>query len=271
MILQAGIFVLVQYYNDKSKERQSEIDYCLTQNLNNIHVKKLINFCENGVNIPDFFLNHHKFINIPCSSRLTFKMAIDYANENLKGKFCCLCNSDIFLDESSNWGTIPSFVTDKTVLALSRYEFGGTQKHYKDPALDHLAHANTQDAWIFKPPLFLSNHNFCLGSIGCDNAIADRIHKADVIPINNCNRFKVIHYDLCRKKTIGNYTEFHKQNDTQGINVRPELQGYRLLPDIDRFTKIDDVCEFFAMSTNEKYSVICDIFNSKIVLKNRYD
>ena len=270
MIIQSHIYVIVQYYNDKSIERQREIDFCFDKNLNHSSIIQIINFCEPHTQVPQKFIENKKFRNVLCESRMTFKFAIEYANEHLNGKLCCICNSDIFLDHESNWSSLPYILNDKVVLALSRHEYHENGSFVKDPTLDKLAHANTQDAWVFKSPLHIQNHDFCLGSIGCDNAIADRIHKSKILPVNECNRFKIIHYDLCRKKTIENYAEFHKQNDQPKINVKPELQGYRFLPDIDRFKKIDDVCDYFGLSTYEKYDIICNIFNSKMVLNNKY-
>lgn len=270
MIYPTNIYVIVQYYNDISTERQHEIDYCFQKNLSHKHIFQVINMCEPQTVVPQSIIEHEKFVNVPCKERMTFKMAIDYANEHLRGKLCCICNSDTFLDHGSNWSTLPYVLNSKIVLALSRHEFDVDGLFSKDPALDRLAHANTQDAWVFKPPLHIQNHDFCLGAIGCDNAIADRIYKSNVLPVNDCNRFKIIHYDLCRNKTIENYAEFHKHNDQSKINVKPELQGYRFLPDMDRFKTVDDVCTFFSMSAYEKYDAICNIFNSKMVLKNKY-
>ena len=161
-------------------------------------------------------------------------------------------------------------LNDKVVLALSRHEFDGVENIYKDQQLDKISHANTQDAWLFRTPLITKNCDFHIGAIGCDNALADRLYKSNILPVNYCSRFKIIHYDLCRKKTTNNFIEIHEKHDKKNVHTKPELDGYRFLPDFDKFQKIEDICNFFGMNAHERYDVICNIFNSKMRLNNKY-
>ena len=81
MIFHTEIHILVQYYNDKSEERQKEIDYCFLKNLGHKNVKQMINFSEKMTTIPDIIKKNEKFVDVPSNERLNFKTAIQFAND----------------------------------------------------------------------------------------------------------------------------------------------------------------------------------------------
>src|SRR5436190_23791826 len=95
--------------------------------------------------------------------------------------------------------------------------------------------ANSQDAWIFRAPLENVNHcDFCVGTLGCDNAIAHRIKQAGYLPVNAPQQFKVFHLDRVRGKTLQNQNEIFRQERKENWRRSyPEREGQYLLPDID--------------------------------------
>lgn len=265
------INVLCQYYNDENKERQKEIDVCFLQNLHNPRIVKVINFNEPDTIVPDEIKNHPKYHQVDVTSRLGFANAFEYANDNLVDECVCLCNADIFLEFNANWHEMfeSMRVQRKMVFALSRHEFDGSNI-YKDPVLNKLGYANSQDAWFFIPKIHVDNADFLVGTLGCDNAIADRLKKSGYIPVNSPNKCKIFHYDVCRKKTGENALNFSKKyEETKQVkNTHPEKDGQYLCPDIDMVNSIDELADMFKMNKFQKYEIICDIFSKCLKIKN---
>ena len=267
----ACVNVLCQYYNDSDEERQHEIDMCFLKNYENEYVKNVYHFHESKTKIPDKIKNN-KLKTIDFDFRLTYKRAIDFANQTLKGELVCICNTDIFLDKSSNWVAMKSFLNDNPgyVYALSRHEYDGNRV-FKDETLQRLAYANSQDAWFFIAPMKMdSDIDFLIGTLGCDNAIADRFQKSGYVPINSPNEYKIIHFDVCRKKTGKNFLKFsknyEKQNQVQ--NDHPEKRGQRLCPDIDTVSSVDNLMNQLKLDKFQRYEIICDVFSKYIKINN---
>ena len=263
------INVLCQYYNDKNAGRQNEIDFCFRYNLNNPFVERLITFNEPTTKLPTWLSNHQKTVVIPCKHRLTYKLAFEYASTHLKHKMVCVSNADIFITDNSPWDTMlknDGFANGKLVYAQSRHDFDGTRL-YKDPALQRMAYAHAQDAWFFVPPINVPDCDFELGTLGCDNAIADRFRKAGIQPINSPNTYKIGHYDICRGKTGSNYMtdKFREMNKGK---TSPEKRGYYLVPDIDMVQSVDQLLKDMRASDEYKYEIICDIMSKHIKINN---
>jgi hypothetical protein len=262
--------MLSQYYNADSNERQKEINICFLQNLENPHIKQIINFTEYGTNIPDEIRQHSKFISVDVNNRLTFKFAVDYANEHLQDEFVCLSNADIFLDFKSDWSTMYRMIVtnNNIVYALSRTEFDG-QKFYKDKYLNSIGYANAQDAWFFVPGLEnIRNIDFFIGTLGCDNAFAHRLKQAGYIPLNSPNEYKIYHYDVCRNKDGANFLKIQKEIEKKNniVNTHPEEEGYYLCPDMDM---TDSLFSSIKISKIEKYQILCDLLSKKVRINNR--
>jgi hypothetical protein len=236
--------LVIQYYNDSNKKRQKELDICVIKNLNNFYIKKVINFKENATVVPDIIKNHPKYYEVDYNKRLTFEDAIKYSNNNLKNQMIILSNLDIYLDYNCNWNLDIDFV-----LGLSRYELNGK----RDPNFNKIAMANTQDTWIFKSPLNIENCNFEIGSLGCDNAIAERINRSGKFIINCSNIFRTIHVDIIRSQE-------DKLRNYQKINYQPEKEGYYLLPVDSEYDKVK-------FEPIIKYHMMCDILNKYVKIK----
>lgn len=263
--------VITQYYNDKNPERQKEIDYCFRYNLENEHVKRLIHFNEPATKVPDWLSSHPKFVMVACKDRLTYKQAFDYANRHGKpNEFFAITNADIFLTKESPWNDMYTHLkTDTNVIyALSRHDFDGNRL-YKDPALQRLAYANSQDAWFFTTPMKypVADCDFRIGTMGCDNAIAERFKRAGYLPMNSPNIFKIGHYDICRGKNGSNFMQDKYKKLNKDV-VSPEKNGQYLLPDMDAIQSVDSLLHSLKVSNEYKYSLICDIMSKFIKVNN---
>ena len=98
--------------------------------------------------------------------------------------------------------------------------------------------------------------------LGCDNAIAHRLHASGYHPVNASDEYIIHHYDMCRGKTGSNFTQFHKANPEH-----PELRGSRLVPTYGAITSADQLMDRMGLTETHKYFVICDIL-SKLKIQN---
>ena len=265
------VCLITQYYNDNDNERQKELDTCLLKNSKNDKIKKIIQFNEPSTNIP-YNLKSNKVLLEPVNDRLSYKVAFEYANKHLKGELVCVSNSDIFLDQSSEWKNMKKLLLDNPgyVVASSRWEYDGI-KAYKDDMLSRLAYANSQDAWFFIAPIKIPDDcDFLIGTLGCDNAIADRFYKTGYIPLNLANEYKIFHFDVCRKKNGKNFLNFSKEYESNKKvkNCNPEKRGQRLCPEIDKIDNIDNLVSQLKLDRYQRYEIICDIFSKYIKINN---
>jgi len=262
--------VLIQYCNDPRPERMAEYDECVRRNLANPHVKAVHNLVEHGVAVPREFTEHPRYVEHRVTSWLTYEAAFAYANAALPDEIVALTNLDIFLDPTSDWARAEAMLRgSNTVFCQGRTEYSPDGSTYKDPAFAALALATTQDAWVFKTPVTVANCGFELGTLGCDNAIADRLMRAGYVPINAPNHFKIFHYDRVREKTARTMTATHIAERGAGRHTRhPERDGQYLVPDYDAFQSVDKVLDLLKVPELGRYSVICDVFTKFIKINN---
>ncbi len=138
------INLFINYYVDKSAERQAEIDLCLINNLNNKLLNVVVLENQNRLKYNDYF----KIIN-------------DYADvEDIN----IISNSDIYFDESIG---LVSKLQLNQVFALARWDL------LADGTVQHFNRKDSQDCWIFRGKINREiNGDFYLGYRGCDNRIA---------------------------------------------------------------------------------------------------
>jgi len=225
--------IMQSYPETKNPDRATELNNCLRLNLENDHVAAIYNFTEGPPTIlPSDLQNHPKMHIIPDSPRLTYKMAIDFANSTpeLYGKFVLILNSDIFLGANQgDWDKFTGYTYNITqnstnsntthvstpihksqrvpmALCLSRHEYN-LDKDSTIPALYNNATTCVnyhwcQDSWGFIAPTIaeIPDIDFTVGNCpGCDNAIAERFYRVGYHVVNDPFRFPTYHYDWCRK------------------------------------------------------------------------
>ena len=178
------MILITQLYNN-NKIRFAELMFALKKNIENKFIEKIILLNEKILNLD---ISNNKIQQVNIKKRLTYKIAFDYARDNLeKNKIIILSNSDIWFDNTLS--KINNFNMNRTVLALSRYEKKKNGKY----AIFHKNTSYTQDCWIFKNPINIDfPHNIQLGRGGCDNRIAWIISKSKI----NKNHPKKIKYSV---------------------------------------------------------------------------
>lgn len=161
------ISVFFPYYQCGDKERQKEIDLCLTKNAENALIDNLFVVIDDGCECPVESSNI-RVINI--NSRLTYKKWIEMTAQYCTSGITVLCNSDIYFDESL--GCIHEVLKEEnSFIALSRWELlGGSTSKHPNPHW-------SQDTWAMNvgeelSPTFMHQLDFPMGVPRCDNKIA---------------------------------------------------------------------------------------------------
>src|SRR6266487_3408377 len=176
------IHVIVQYCTHPLPQRVAEYDECVERNLANPHVAMVHNLAQVGTAVPLQFQSHRKYRAKPLGRWMTYRDAFDYANAELSGELVCVSNLDVFLDPQTQWDAAAQILSDGVrVLCLSRIEMRRDGSIFKDPELDRLSFALSQDAWVFRPPINVKNCDFEIGILGCDNAIAHRLRNSGYV------------------------------------------------------------------------------------------
>ncbi|GAB5380443.1 MAG: hypothetical protein Alis3KO_25830 [Aliiglaciecola sp.] len=155
------------YYQCGDKERQTEIDLCLTKNIENELVTKLFVLVDDGSTVP---FSDKKIEVLSIESRPTYKKWIELTRKFSLEGISILCNSDIYFDE-----TIRIFEkvlrSPEQFVALSRWEVA------KNKSTLHPNPHWSQDVWAINcnnsfSPEMLHQLDFQMGVPRCDNKIA---------------------------------------------------------------------------------------------------
>jgi len=193
--------LFINYYTSENKERQTELNYCISKNSENVFIDQLnilvekndIKSLERVIKLNNEKINIIQIENIP-----TFKEVVNaIENTTTIDDVNIIVNSDCYLnDTASKFKSIGA----NELWALSRYnlidESGKTEPYHG---------GMTQDAWAFLgKPKKIDNIDFHFGKPGCDNRFAFETHSAGYNVINPCLDVMVIHYHISEKRTYGN-------------------------------------------------------------------
>lgn len=263
----AGIHLIIQYCNDPRPQRQAEFDECLRRNLAHPAIVAIHNLVEHHTIVPDEFRTHAKVQEHRVNRWMTYQDAFAYANEHLKDQVVAIMNLDIFLDPSSNWGDL-GLLASGVVLCLSRFEWDIDGRVFRDPGFERIGCANSQDAWIFQAPFDVPDCDFEIGTLGCDNAIAERIKRTGRIPLNAASRYRIFHFDRFREKTSANQQDVHRGDRAARPRRRPEEEGQYLLPDMDQVRSVDQLLTALNVPDLQRYAVICDVISRFVRIHN---
>lgn len=183
--------LFTQYYLDSNLERQHELFYCLTRNTIN-KFKKIIVLVENDEVKKIVQKNFPNCKSINIGKRASFNDYFKIMDEyEYADDINIMSNSDIFFDNLDNIKDYLANLTNKTCLALSRYDFH-TNGH-TEPFL----RADSQDTWIFTGnPKIHTELEYGMGIAGCDNRLAYDIQAHGYDVINPSHTIKTFHLHL---------------------------------------------------------------------------
>jgi len=177
------------------------------------------------------------------------------------------------LDEKFKLDELEKILNEKVVIANARHEINlANGSVFLDENFKQIFHANTQDAWFYKTPIYVENTDFELGLVGCDNAIAHRLQASGYIVFNMPERFKIIHVDNLRGKNSQNFKDFHKESESKNkiVNKHPENDGQLLVPNYDmvKTISIDQLLESLKYTEEEKVWLVTRAMSDKLRIKN---
>ena len=189
-----GLVLITQFF--ESAEYQSDINYVLQNNLNNQAISHVVLLNEEDYDFSSFS-NSSKILQLNLGHRLRFSDVFEFANANLDGRTVVLANSDIYFDESLD------------ILASGRVDFQGrvfalAKWVHKSEKITLNLRTDSQDAWIFQPPLnesLVGLTGFDIGSARCDNVLAEVLHDSGHSPLNPC--FLIHAIEVQRKLRAG--------------------------------------------------------------------
>ncbi|MBE9490657.1 MAG: hypothetical protein IMY67_10215 [Bacteroidetes bacterium] len=188
------IRLITSYYLDSNSDRQSEIDECLSNNVNNEYLDEILLFCKS---IPN---TKNKKIKIIKSNRPTFNDFLTHVND-ITGEedINILSNTDIFFDKSLN--KLKQFPIKGKVLCLLRWE-----RNKEGASKIKTIRADCQDSWIFKGKIKTGDMwlDFHMGKLGCDNRICYEFKNAGYKLENPCFLIRSHHLHNTNKR---NYKE----------------------------------------------------------------
>lgn len=200
------IHLFLQFYIDKIKVRQKEIEECLRKNVENPHISKIYLFGERDYKPKELGVNSEKIIQINIGKRLQYMDFFRYINQNNIKGYNILANSDIFFDESILALKYSQLHTQKSMIALLRYEYN-TKNISSSPIFG--PRYDSQDSWIFHSNYNVSPENekifnFNLGKPGCDNKMIYLMNILGYNIINDPIAIKSYHF---HSSNIRNYTQ----------------------------------------------------------------
>ena len=268
-----GMSLIVDYYADHRPARADEFHLCLRKNLMHPEIKTLWNLGSNDSTLPDDIRGHEKYRWEPAGKRLTFQRAIEFANTCLSGQFVGLINLDIYLDTpAGGWAGAEKLVRQsEIVLCQARSELNSDGTFSRDPGFKRFAFSTAQDGWFFVPPLQVANIDFEIGTLGCDNAIAHRLHAAGKIPVNLGTRFPIIHVDICRGKdaasTLATHEAEHEQRQSTYSSF-PEKEGWFFVPDFDLIGDLETLANDLRLDPLKKYQFKCEMMSRVMGINN---
>ena len=203
--------VLTEYFRANNKGRRKEINKSIEINCRIPQTKKVIIFIDPEVEFPPSLkrvlsgedYNKIEFHYTKPQGRSTYSDFFFYANKNLVGENCILCNNDISFDDSLELlTTTEGFDLEGHFVCLTRWN----EKRDKSISFFQPARIrqNSQDAWIFKPSLpdkMIEKGGFYMGRPGCDQMVSYLATISGLKPLNPSEAIVATHRHRSRHRT----------------------------------------------------------------------
>jgi len=208
------IYLIQQYYQDKSVIRQKEYDYCLQRNLNNKYINKIYLLNEKSNNY-EHFENNNKIEEIIINKRLEYYDFFKFIRK-LNG-YCILSNLDIYFDESIIKIKSGLLGKIKSIYCLTRYNIKNNLPEF----FNNKSYCS-QDVWIihtkFNRFKNIDLTRFKLGKPYCDNRILYLLFQEKFKIINDPSKIKCYHY---HQSDIRNYHQINDKINGKILHLNP--------------------------------------------------
>jgi hypothetical protein len=204
--------LLVGLYLDSSAERLAEFLTCIERNAANRRITGVHVFVEEGIDrarlasrCPQLALPEVNLL--IAGRRVTYRDLFGYANRELPGRRVIIANADVFFDNTL--GRLEDYDLAGCLLCLSRWDL------HEDGSWRLFDFEDSQDAWIFQPPVPDFECDFHLGVLGCDNRLAWEAGHAGLVLANPSRSIRAYHL---HSSGIRRYTSEHRLGGpTRGV------------------------------------------------------
>ena len=206
----ARLILLTNYYRSDDQERQKELDYAFNRNAECSCIDLIISI---GSDKPLF--QHPKLIWHKMPIRPVFQDFIDYCNINFAGEICILANLDITFDETIL--LVHQVDLTKRMICLTRWEndcLGDWVKNLNGKYGKFHNGAGTQDTWIFKPPLLISDADFTMGYMGCEHKFSKMVRDVGYQVVNPCMSIITTHWHDSGYRTYDRHARLRANSPT---------------------------------------------------------
>ena len=182
--------LLVGFYEDSDRARTYEFLECLRRNSTNAFIDSITVFIEDAASPEQLRCDLKapapvELHFVPYRHRLRFDQLFDYANQRFPGSGVIIANADIWFDETL--AALDDEPLGGKMLCLSRWDEDTAG------ALHHFDRPDSQDAWVFEPPVPKIAAEFFLGTPGCDNRLAYEAERAGLLVYNPSRSLRARH------------------------------------------------------------------------------
>ena len=186
------IILIYQFFIPKTQDRYDEIKKCLMLNVKNEYIDKIILLNERIYTDEELGTKHNKIEQVNFKKRLKFSDVFEYAHTLSKSSYLITINADIYLDDTISKIRYSNLHSEKTALALLRYNDKRSGKKLFGPL------NCSQDTWGFHTNQNISKDHlklfsFEFGTPGCDNKLIYLFYILGYKVINDPKAIKTFH------------------------------------------------------------------------------
>jgi len=202
------IHLYINFYQDKNKERQAELDYCVKTNAELKEIDVLHCVVDDMKLYENLKTQYPKIKLHYLAKRPTYHDFFILANQESGTDNCIniISNTDIVFTPTLN--LLKPFHWNNYVLCLSRQDY---------------ISSGSQDSWIWKGKLKIPPKcNFFLGKMRCDQVIARQFQEAGYCVANPC--YSIICHHI-HKSNVHNYNEHDGINEAISFVIPCHLKN----------------------------------------------
>jgi hypothetical protein len=170
------------------EERNTELQTCLNNNLNNPLIEKIHLYVDDDKALNYLNSLNNQKINIIAVKKPLYSDLFKYAFDNLKNKICMVTNSDIYMHEA-DINVLNILNQDNIVFSLTRYEHD-----MGSPLIDK--YQGSHDCFLFKSPLnysLIENIQHAQHHWNSEGIVLYELNRINAKIFNPCRQIKIVH------------------------------------------------------------------------------